>query len=152
MTDPDPSTPPPPAERRRAGIRGSRDRLDRMYPLTPAPTPASPAPGRGVVRVLFTGHADDLAKLLLTLPGLQITGVTAAAELVDGEFATTVAATIQAGLHHYLSSACLHEALTGDPTVAADLHAYCASEKGNCGHKIPGTCKWCESACGCPGH
>jgi hypothetical protein len=138
-------------DRRRPGIRGSAERLNRQYPLASA-APADGEPGRGAVRVRLTGHPDDLAKLLPTLPGLNITRVASAAELVDGEYATHVEATIQAGVHHYLSSACLHEALFPDAAAAAELHAYCAGQQGACGHKTPAVCKWCPAPCACPGH
>lgn len=139
----DPTTTPTGPERRRPGIRGSRERLDRTYPLNIA----RPAPGRGgEVRVRLTGHPADLEKLIATMPGLHI--VTATIDPAEA----VVEATTQAGVHHYLSTACIHEVLTTDPTVAADLHAYCASESGKCGQKLPHTCKWGSCVCGCPGH
>jgi hypothetical protein len=147
-------------ERRRPGIRGSHARLDAQYPLaapaataTPAvpdaaaPGTGTPAAGRqGPVRVQLSGDSYDLAVLLRTLPGLDITRTT-----VDGPD-SVVHGTIQAGVHHYLSTACLHEALTDDPDQAEALHAYCAAEHGRVGAKTPHTCKWGTCPCACPGH
>src|SRR3954467_13111058 len=84
VTDPEPPAAVTP-DRRRSGIKGSSERLNRQYPLA-SPAPADGEPGRGAVRVRLTGHSDDLAKLLPTLPGLNITRVASAAELVDGEY------------------------------------------------------------------
>lgn len=43
--------------------------------------------------------------------------------------------------HVYLSTSCWH-----------DEHTYCQSNTGLCGHKTPGQCKFCESACICTCH
>lgn len=54
--------------------------------------------------------------------------------------------------HVYLSTACLHEQHESDARKAEALHAYCASERGLCGAKTPGECKFCHAPCGCPEH
>lgn len=44
-------------------------------------------------------------------------------------------------VHHYLSTACLHE-----------LHDYCQSQVGFDGAKRPGRCKFCDAPCVCSCH
>ena len=55
-------------------------------------------------------------------------------------------------VHVYLSTACLHEQHETSAEKAEALHRYCSSERGLCGGKVPGECKWCHAPCGCPEH
>lgn len=49
--------------------------------------------------------------------------------------------------HWYVSTACLH-----GKVGQFDGHAYCQSNTGSNGQKVPASCKFCEAPCRCRCH
>lgn len=125
-----------------------RQGAERAPRVVQAPDPED---DRRAVAVRLMGPPDAVERLAtVTLPGFR---AVVRKVIDDGSEVIMYGYVIASPDHHdYLSTYCQHEAGNPDPSVAAHLHALCASTVGLCGEKVPATCKICRTHCLCPGH